>query len=182
MTKFLSLVALSFSILVIGACAGTSTSPSSTLPQDAGPAADNGMVADYLNDFNAQHLSDIELPRSVTTDRARVAVDIEERFVAATREDPNSDVAAPTFESLDDDALTYLGYLYCAARDAQMPIDRAVASVVDVVARAGGRDPTSPSTDDFIVSVTIVNLASGSLCPLLSLDTRAFLDELTSGS
>lgn len=184
MKKFLSLVAFSFSMLLLGACAGSSASspPESTAPPSTGPAADNGMVADYLNGFDAARLNGIYLPRGIATDRARVAGDIEERFVAATREDPNSDAAAATFAILDDDALVYLGYVYCAAMDARLPIDRSVATVVDVVARVAGRDATAPATDDFIVSVTVVNLASGSLCPELYLDTRAFLEELTQNS
>lgn len=181
MRRLLTLIAISFSVLFIAACAGSSTQPQ-TEPTVLPPQANNGTVADYLNGFDAQHLNGIELPRGVAIDRNRVTNDTEKRYVAATREDPNSAEASPSFDALDDDALLYLGYLYCAARDARLPIDRAVASVVDVVARTGGRDPTSPSTNDFIVSVTIVNLASGSLCPELYTDTRAFLDDLTSDS
>ncbi|NOX31287.1 MAG: hypothetical protein GXP35_14745 [Actinobacteria bacterium] len=176
--KFLALVGFLFSIVLLGACAGSSTSRPSTVPPDASSVVISGTVADYLNSFEAERFNGIKLPRGIPTDRDRVRSQTEEAFVGAVRSDSNGSILA----QLDDDAVVYLGYLYCAARDAELPINRAVALVVDVVARAEGREPAAAVTEDFIASVTIVNLASGSLCPELYLDTRSFLDDLTSGS
>lgn len=184
MKRMLTVATFAFVSLLIAGCAGSE--PQSQSEPSSPPLTIDiptyGPVAEYLNGFDAAQLNGINLPRGIAIERGRVAPDIEERYIAAVREDPNSTVAASVFDLFDDDAVLYLGYLYCAARDADLPIDRAIASVVDVVARAGGRDPTSPAADDYIASVTIVNLSSGSLCPLLYVDTRAFLDELTSGS
>jgi len=184
MKRTLTVATFAFVALLLAGCAGSEpqsrsepTSPPLTIDRPG-----YGPVDEYLNSFDARHLNGVDLPRGIVVERARVAPDIEERYVAAVRKDPNSAVAASVFDLLDDDAVLYLGYVYCAGRDVDLPVDRAVASVVDVVARAGGRDPTTPANDDFIAAVTIVNLSSGSLCPLLYVETRAFLDELTSGS
>jgi len=181
MRRTLSVAMFAFVSLLIAGCAVSE--PQSQSDPSSAPLTidvpDYGPVAEYLNGFDAVQLNGIDLSRSIATERGRVAPGIEERYIVAVSEDPNNTVAASVFDLLDDDAVLYLGYLYCAARDAELPIDRAIASVVDIVARAGGRDPTSPAANDYIASVTIVNLASGSLCPELYLDTRTFLDELT---
>jgi len=175
---------VAFVALLLAGCAGSGpqsqsepTSPPLTIDRPGYAPVD-----EYLNSFNAEHLNGIDLPRGIVIERSRVSPDIEGRYVEAVRRDPNSAAAASVFDLLDDDAVLYLGYVYCAARDVGLPIDGAVASVVEIIARAAGRDATAPVPDDFIVSVTIVNLSSGSLCPELYLDTRAFLDELVGNS
>ena len=184
MNKSFAAIVFAFAALLIGACSGSDpqSQTDATVPFESSVASEPGAVADYLNSFDAAHLNGIDLLRGMAAGRERVTEDIEARFVRAVREDPSATQAKAILARIDDEAVVYLGYLYCSARDASLPIDSSVASVVDVVARANGRDPTTPATDDFIVSVTIVNLASGSLCPELYLDTRAFLDELTSGA
>ncbi|MEZ5176405.1 MAG: hypothetical protein R2823_09405 [Acidimicrobiia bacterium] len=173
-TTWNRVAAISIIALAVAACSNGSTT--TTEPRQ-GP--DGGPLADYMNSFDASHLGGVELRRDIVTDRLRVRSDTEERFVAAVNEDSSQAIASATFAVLDDDAVIYLGYLYCLARDAAEPIDRSVAAVVDVTTRTAGRNPTSPDDSDFIAAVTIVNHASGSLCPERFVDTNAFLKDLT---
>ena len=158
-----------------GACSNDSAPPSTRSVEPP----EGGSLEFYMNSFAASHLNDVELPRSITSSRARVVENTEDAFVNAVEEDPASASATSSFNLLDRDATIYLGYLYCIARDSNLAIGESVASVVDVVARVGGRDPAAPANEDFIASVTIVNHASGSLCPELYVDTHEFLEELT---
>ncbi len=180
---WITILFLGVALALAGCAASTAeTSPDQAAPPSTAAVSPQGTVAAFRDGFDASLLGGIDLPRGIPTDRMRVKPPVEERFVQAVREDPNTGTSAPMLDEMDDDAVLYLGYLYCAGMDAGLSIDRAVAGVVDVVARAEGRDPTAPDTGDYVASVTIVNLSAGSLCPELYLDTRDFLEQLTGGA
>ena len=182
-----TLVAAVIFAMALGACDAsesteggdtTTTIISAETTRTLPPIPTAGDVDEYLASFDPARFGGIGLPAKIETERIRVPEEVEASFVEAVRDDPANDQVGPIVGAFDDESLLYLGYLYCAAHDESETIAPSVAAVVDVVTRANGRAATTPADDDFVTSVTIVNLASGSLCPELYLDTRSFLDDL----
>ena len=151
----------------------TTTTTRTTAPVDRS-------IATFLNDFDASHLGGIPLDRTFTTDRMRITALSEGSYRDTVRSDATAADAGVTFDAFDDEALLYLGYVYCSRRDEGRPIDRSVASVVAIAALSAGHDPGSPSLGDYVTAVTTTNYASGSLCGDRYLDTREFLENLGS--
>ena len=182
-----TLLAAAMLVMALGSCDAnqstgegdaTTTIASVETTRTLPPIPTAGDVDEYLTSFDSARFGGIGLPAMIETERIRVPEEVEASYVEAVREDPANDQVGPIVGAFDDESLLYLGYLYCAAHDESETIAPSVAAVVDVVTRANGRPATSPADEDFVVSVTIVNLASGSLCPELYLETRSFLDEL----
>ena len=166
-----------------GAESTTSTPPTTSSPTGPDgsvtlpPSATAGRAEDLLNGVDSATLAEVALP-VIQTDLQRTTPDAESDYLGVVRDDPSSGEPGAVVPLLDDAAVLYLGYLFCAIYEATGEPAPSVTGVVDVVARSQGRQPTQPADADFVASVTIANLSSGSLCPNRYVTTRAFLDEL----